>query len=451
MKPSAFPIGSSIEKDPDIAAALSWLAECSGAPEQFWKRLESAQDNYRTFVANADVRGSDPAWTDLGTDRVAAYLAQAKSLLDDRASYDFALVAHVAPWLKQLGANIDPIRRVGGAEERARRMLRNATVLPDTAFFELVMASNYAAEGFDVAFISEGAGKTPDLRLLAPGTAHSWVVELKRLQRGQYEIGELQRHSAIFRQAEVLISKHRLSVDIDVTYDQELVNVPDDYLAQAIERFLSNPIALPGGYPWKDSFGSGTISAANVAAVRRDTRNSYLYFGTKMARLLSGRRVFENNYHLAADATPHPHDSRYIDELHYGSVVTWRSASSAAIERKARYVRSKLAEAEQQIVGHGRGIVHIAMDVELESEASDLRRQRNSENMRSYQMTSDTVTVYLHYFVPRISEDHAWLTDETVDVFSRFVEPPPVFPAFPDAPKLKNALPAWRQPLGPSS
>ena len=36
-------------------------------------------------------------------------LAQAKSLLDDRRSYDFALVSHVAPWIKQLGANLSAL------------------------------------------------------------------------------------------------------------------------------------------------------------------------------------------------------------------------------------------------------------------------------------------------------------------------------------------------------
>lgn len=53
-------------------------------------------------------------------------------------------------------------------------MLRSSQVLPDTALFELVMATNYAVEGFDVAFIEEGPGKTPDLRL---SEDHSWLTD----------------------------------------------------------------------------------------------------------------------------------------------------------------------------------------------------------------------------------------------------------------------------------
>jgi len=95
-------------------------------------------------------------------------------------------------------------------------------------------------------------------------------------------------------------------------------------------------------------------------------------------------------------------------------------------------------------------LVVAAMDAELDSDASDLRRQRNIDSLRTYQMKSDAFIVYLHYFVPRVSEDHSWLTDETVDVFSRLANPPPPFPAFPDAPIVENNLPAWRQGIGSS-
>jgi len=434
-----------VEMDSDIKSGLDWLAHASGNEAQFWARLEAAQQTYRTLIADAEVYGQDPSWEDLGTDRVSAYLAQAKSLLDDRASYDFVLISHVAPWIKQLGANLKTLERIDGARERARRMVQNATVSPDTALFELVMAGNYADAGFDVAFINEGAKKSPDLRLSNPSTKEQIVVELKRLQRGQYEIEERRRQGEIFDRVEAMIHDRELSVDIDVTYDRELKDVPDDYLALMLERSLSSPIIVQNGYPWKDAFGSGVIRAANVDAVHLDTRDSYLYFGTKMAKLLAGRPISEQNYNLAARATSKRDDRRYIDRIYYGSVLTWKSSAPAAIERKAKYVRSKLHEADLQIVGHGAGVVHIAMDAELDGSASDVRRRRNLDAVRGYRMESDTRIVYLHYVVPRISENHSWITDETVDVFSRLSNPTPPFPAFPAASKLGNGLPAWHQ------
>lgn len=137
----------------------------------------------------------------------------------------------------------------------------------------------------------EGTQKTPDLRQSHLGSKGGLVVELKRLQQGQYEIEERRRHTEIFRLVEAIIHERRLSIDIDVAYDRELADVSVDYLAHALERSLSNSIIMPSGYPWRDQFGSSSIRPANVAAVRRDTRDSYLYFGTKVARLLSGRTV----------------------------------------------------------------------------------------------------------------------------------------------------------------
>lgn len=449
IKPSRhrpyIPIGNGVEKDHEIAAALAWLARSSGDSPAFFARLNAAQQRYHEVTADVDMRGKEVSWSDLGPDVVAAFLAQGKSLLDDRRSYDFALVSHVAPWLKQLGANLPALAQVEGAPERALHMIRKNHVLPDTVLFELVMASNYAADGFDVSFIEEGQLKTPDLRLSCGELDRDLFVELKRLRRGNYEIEERRQHEEIFRQLEPLLLVQRLSVDVDVTYEKELTNVPIDYLLQHVNRALASPIYLSGGYPWRDEFGSGLIRDANVAAVHSDTRESYLYFGTKMARLLSGRVVSEYNYHLAVQASVNLEDPRYIDQMNFGSVVTWQCIAPKAIERKAKFVRSKLAEADKQIAGHGLGIIHIAMDTELHSEASDLRRQRNQDTLGSFQMNSQAATVYLHYVVPRVSENHSWLIDETVDVFSRLEHPPPAFPAFPSSTTLSNDEPAWWQ------
>lgn len=242
---SIVPIGDGVEKDTDIGAALNWLAACSGDAAAFFARLSAVQRRYREVVAEDAVRGRDPSWAIIGSDIVASYLAQGKSLLDDRRSYDLALVSHVAPWLKQLGADLPDLKRVVGAQDRALRMLRNVQVHPDTAMFELVMASNYAAEGFEVTFIEEGPGKTHDLRVSLGKSGPELFVELKRLQRGLYEIEERRRHREIFLSLDTFLQEKELSVDIDVTYECELQEVNVEYLHQRLHRALACPILLP--------------------------------------------------------------------------------------------------------------------------------------------------------------------------------------------------------------
>jgi hypothetical protein len=443
---------SGIDDDPDIRAALAWLAGTSGDARTLFRRLESAQQAYRQFTAAAENRGQDPGLGNIGADIVAAYLAQAKSLLDDRRSYDLALASKTVPWVKQLGRNVALLDGIAGARERAARMLSAETVAPDSAMFELVMASNYAAEGLGVAFIEEAKGqaRTPDLRLSVPDLPDPFVVECKRLGRGQYEQNEQARHRPLYRNAAALIDARGLSVHIDVSYTQELTEVPLTYLADHLRQATSSRIVTAsGGYPWRDEFGFGEVRPANLAAVRADTRDSSLYFGPKLARLLSGGVVRETGYHLAAGADPDRRDPRYIDKIHYASVVTWQCIAPRAIERKSRYVKGKLAEADRQLQGHGIAIAHLAMDAELACESSDLRQARNKEDITAFRPRSPLVAIYVHYLVPRISEDHSWLLDETVDTFSPSNEPMEPTRIFPGSTLLENDLPAWWQRLIP--
>lgn len=143
----------------------------SGDTPQFWRRIEAAQAYYRAFTEASQNMGQDPDLADLGPDLVASFLAQAKSLLDSRRTYDFALASRCIPWIKQLGVNVNQLARVNGAAERARRMLADASTAPDGSMLELVMGGNYAADRLEVIFVPEAPGqaKTPDLHLFVPG------------------------------------------------------------------------------------------------------------------------------------------------------------------------------------------------------------------------------------------------------------------------------------------
>lgn len=445
-----------IEKDGDIEAALAWFAAVAGDPRAFVARLERAQQAYRETTSLPENFGQDPKLTEIQDDVVAVFLGQAKSLLDDRRSFDFALASKTIPWVKQIGRNVTLLDRVPGARQRAARMLAARTVLPDSAMLELVMASNYAADGFDVSFVDEekGGARTPDMQLRNIDLPTPLSVECKRLTRGRYEEEECARHRVLFRNVAALIDARGLSVHIDVTYTKELVDVPDAYLAEHLDQALSSRLLMPRGYPWRDECGYGMVRPANLAAVRQDTRDSSLYFGTKLARLLSGRVVREGGYHLAAGADPDSRDARYIDTIHYGSVVTWQCIATTAIAKKARYVKAKLVEADRQLGRQTPGIVHLAMDVELQCESSDLRRDRNVEAIKGFRPTAAVLAIYVHYLVPRVSESHSWIVDETVDRFGPGFDPVPPMRIFQGSATIDNDLPAWKQavplPLGGS-
>jgi hypothetical protein len=53
----------------------------------------------------------------------------------------------------------------------------------------------------------------------------------------------------------------------------------------------------------------------------------------------------------------------------------------------------------------------------------------------------------VHYLVPRISEMHSWILDETVDMFGAGTDSVPSMMIFSGSVPLDNDLPAWKQPL----
>lgn len=428
-------------------AALHWLASVSRDAPAFWRRIEAAQAHYRAFTGVSQNLGQDPDLRDLGPDLVASFLAQGKSLLDGRRTYDIALASRCIPWIKQLGANVKDLTRVDGAAERARRMLADASTAPDGPMLELVMGGNYAAEGLEVTFVPEARGhaKTPDLHLFVPGVAQPMAIELKRLRQGKHELEERARHRLIFRQAAAIIDAQKLSLHIDVTYTRELKDVPEGYLAERLANFLASPLVLPSAYPWQDEFGVGQIKRANLPAVREDTRNSSLYFGTKMARLLSGAQVRDSGYNLAAGGKADERDPRFMDEVAYASVVTWQCIAAESIEKKARHVKNRLVEAERQVRSVDIGIIHLAMDAEASCESSDLRRERNKQAILEFKSESLMAALYVHYLVPCISEAHSWLVDETVDKFGAGRGRVPSMMIFKGSKPLDNDLPAWKQ------
>lgn len=436
------------EEDKDVRAALAWLADCSGDSNAFWTRTRRARETYRHAVSLQENLGQDLVLDRLGVDLVASYFGQADALLHDRRAYDLVLGAQILPFVKQLGLGVEHLKTIPGAAERASRLLqwRSRSTDPGSALFELVVAARYAQEGFRVQFIPEAPGnkRTPDFAVERPGFRAD--VECKRLQRGAYEKEEIGYQRAIFREFARVVDENSLSLHVDVTYTQELKDIPPTYLYDRLKAAQAARIATLGGFPWKDEYGSGLIRPANIEAVRADTRASYLLFGPKLARLLCGRQVAPGNYNMTASGAKYPGDVRYLDQLFYGSVVTWQCVASRSIEARARHVRSKLNEVDEQLRGSIAGIAHIAMDAERDTRAADLRRVRNIEEVGGFAFASPVCAAYLNYFVSRVTEVSSWTIDETVDRFGP-LDPTAIWSGriFGEAEVLGNDLPAWHQ------
>jgi hypothetical protein len=431
--------------DSEIIAAMDWLSDASGNATEFRARITRAQDLYREYVTKEEHLGKDPRLEALGPDRVASYLAQADSLVRDRGAYDLALGPRIVPFVKHIGSAVESLRQVNGSSKRATRMLRQESVDPESAIFELAVASAYLRAGFRLEFIEEAPPeKRPDFRILSAGDPID--IECKRLTQSTYAREESRHQGRMCEKLSGLVHERHLSIYIDVLYTQELSEIPEDYLLNHVAASLSSRIITRNGYPWKDALGEGTVRPAHLAAVHRDTAQSSLYFGTKLARLLSGIEVTQDAYNLIGSGEPDSRDPRYLDRLYYCSVINWGCSAAQSIDARARFVRSKLAEVDLQMHKSDEGIVHVGMDAQRDVHTSDIRRARNIEVVSDFQALNPLREIYLHYFVPLTTEVTAWSIDETTDCFGIAPSRKGLDRIFDQADLAENNLAAWYQP-----
>ncbi|WP_150668157.1 hypothetical protein [Pandoraea anhela] len=352
--------------------------------------------------------------------------------------------------MKRIGAAIPDLRDMFGAKERARRLVDTFHEHPDSGLFELATAARYLREDLDLEFIEETSEPTPDLRAVFPGA--ELQIECKRLRPSDYEQRESRLAQSLFDKFQTLVHERRLSVSLDVEFKKELHEVPQDYLVHRVEQALNSRIFVRKDYPWSDEFADGSVCNANLYAVREDVEDSYLLVGPKMGRLLSGRVVTEGSYFLAVGGAPCQFDPRFMDNIEYGSVVTWGCSSPNSVKARSRYVKTKLKEIDRQTRAAPAAIAHVAMDAERDPHTSDQRFKKNQETVIGFRWDSRVMEIHLHYFLARTSEHDSWMIDETVDQFSAghgAIIGNPAILVGEDNPLLDRRLPAWHQPPPP--
>lgn len=374
-------------------------------------------------------------------DLPAGMLLQAHALTRDRRFFDARIASQTIPFLKFIGSALPHLHRVEGAEDRAKEFLNPRNNHPEGSLLELTTAARYLLEGYHLRFIPESDRRTPDIELLSD---HGSVqVECKRLRPGQFELSEARKVRGMFAPVCDLVETRNSFVHLDITFLALLDSVSDSYLMEHVERALNeNPI----DYAWEDSFARGRIVLGDLQALREDTADSSLLVGPKLFRLFTRTVVPSQRVLMGVRGTPHEFDPRYLDSFEAVALCSWDTESTGSVDARARHVRSKLAEIDQQLQGSALGAAHIVTDAERDANAADLRRKRIQEQITSFRFDSNIGAITTHYLLTHTAETKAWTIDETADYASRMPEP------LLDDPRLfmkgeeLGSEPAWRYP-----
>lgn len=110
--------------------------------------------------------------------------------------------------------------------------------------------------------------------------------------------------------------------------------------------------------------------------------------------------------------------NRFLDELAFAAGAYWHCDDERAIQRKARDVRGRLADALEQLPTNAKSAVHVGLETLDGAEVEEERFLRMLWSVLSFDAKGkDLRWIYCHLFQSYAPPDDAWVIDETVHNF----------------------------------
>lgn len=401
-------------RDEDLLRAVAWLKSLVPVQEME-RRIDLARE--ALMVAREDWLQGGSAPSHDRADAAAWMVFQGETFGDDRRYSLIDEAARIAPYLIRLGQELDVLRAIPGAEERAARMLTRDRRQPEPGLYELLVALAWRRHGWNVAFVPEDRRHpTPDLRVEKP--RRRWSIECKRLMPAQYTVLERARGMALAEPVHCFCRAEARSTVVHVIYNVELTLVPDNYLVERLQTAirLNQPM-----FEWKDEVAQGRVFGPAWPLLRKVMAHDDVFYGSsRMIELFTGAYEYQADHSFSGDWRPSETHLFHAHTIYRGSVVSWMSNAFDAKRQKARHFKQVIAHAERQLDEDRPGVVHVGVESFGGHMTDAFRHFRNLIEAAEYQPQNRRLRwVYGNYFAPEVSTDpdETWGFDESVSPY----------------------------------
>jgi len=399
-------------RDDELMLAVAWLKGLLPRRD-IESRLDAAKEHL--VRARQLQRNGERASLFDENDTIAWYILQAETFATDRTFFAPEGIMRAVPYLTRIGKELPNMLSVKGAEERAVRMMTSDRKQPDGPLFELLVGLAWKRNGWKhVEFSPEKKGivRTPDLIVSKPRT--TWAIECKRMVPSTYAKSERAIGIKLAEPVHAMCLERHESYVVEVIYNVELSNIPEDYLVNTIDRALARKLS----YGWADEISRGIVRPVEWNLARRVLAKDYVYYGgSRMIELLAGRYEHDADYSMAAKWRPRPDRPEYADAIYQASVVVWGCVAAEATKRRAAHFRRVLANAEGQLPTDIPGAIHVGIESYSGRFVDYFRHMQNRSEARSFRPTTSRLRwVYANHFVPEDTtrRDETWAITETM-------------------------------------
>lgn len=406
--------------DPDVAKSLNWLLSFADPVE--WRERLTPIDDKRFDPAHSlrklrQVGYDHQTWPD--NDPMGWYLYLALTALNRPFRYEPREGCRIIPILKHFGTHLTSLKAVKGVDQRIKRLLAPDTKQPDPILFELLVALHWKTNGFErVEFLAEAAdGKTPDL--IACNGVDEWFIECKRLDRySQYTGKERAKWRSMWTLLSDRLADDGYSALLDIEFHVELRTLPDDYLATRLPGKLR--LVQPPAHVVSDETMDVTAFPMPYAATNRHLdRYRVRCPSDQLDELLGDQRDPNRGFSAVVAGDFQDFDgATFLDRLSYAAAAHWHCDAPSAVLTKARHVRSRLAQAIDQLPNDGKGAVHIGLETADGAMVEEARHLRNHLNIFTFDPRGKNLRwICCHLFQFYSPPRDLWVLDETVSHF----------------------------------
>lgn len=363
-------------------------------------------------------------------------------ILASYLSHDFPLCdsayssRRIYPYAMAIGAVADQLREVPNVGDVLDKMLANNNN-PETQLFELLTASFYIKNGYEVSFIPEnsitwpnGKRKSPDL-LVKSGDLEFYVECKRSIKQTKYSQAEEKAWADIWAK----LSQHMLKAApwsiVDLTFHAQVSEAsPEDVIR------VVNLAIKAGGSKIKEDSISAQVRVIDKMYLKRHYReNSVRPHSPQQEKLVFGYIDSNEKRSIATVAKrvirPGTNDeilNMFVKDVASCVAAQWRCDHEESLSTRSKHFKSLVNDGVSQIPPDRAGVVHIWYETRDGVQIEELRREKNIENISAYDASETTVLgVFMHAvnYYP-FEENFEWA--ETVQDFSRISNLMDIFP-----------------------
>ncbi|MFQ6555789.1 hypothetical protein Q7F05_07520 [Pseudomonas sp. Lb2C1-1] len=354
-------------------------------------------------------------------------------ILASYLSYDFPYSdsaycsRRVIPYAMAIGAVAEQLRSVPNVGDVLDKMLANNNN-PETQLFELLTASFYLKNGYEVAFIPEnsitwpnGKKKSPDL--LVKSGELEFYVECKRSDKQtKYSLGEEEAWANIWAQVSHYMLKAAPWSIVDLTFHEQVSDVTVEDVIKVVNLAIK-----------ADEQGvrveaiTAKIRVIDKVGLKRHYRSFSVRPNSPQQELLVFGDIDSNekrNVATVASRVIRPGTNDDILNMFVKDVAScvgaqWRCDHENSLSLRSKHFKSLVNDGVSQIPPDRAGVVHVWFETRDGIEIEKLRRDKNVDQISAYDASETSVLgVFVHAvnYYP-FEDSYEWA--ETVQDFAR--------------------------------